>query len=214
VASRAPRGAHDKRYQVPVTSSQPSQGPANAIVTIVHWCDLEGAACKNADRLLGEIRRRYGDDVRLVFRHFVQPTRESGLAHEFARIAHESGRFWEARALLLQAEHAPTRAELEGYAKQLGIDWTEARAALERHAQRSHVTADRLFAQMFEVDAVPAFFVNGRKIGGDVSLPALARVVEEEIAHARTLIDRGVAKDAVYTELTKSGAWRKVSRAN
>jgi protein-disulfide isomerase len=206
--------ADDKRYQVPVTKSQPHQGPDNAIVTIVHWCDLQGVACKNVDPLLGEIRRRYGDDVRLVFRHFSQPTPESGLAHEFARIAHESGKFWEARALLLQAERATTRADLEGYAEQLGIDWNTARAALERHAYRGHVTADRLFAQMFEVDRVPAFFVNGRKIGGEVSLPALARLVDEEIAHARVLIDRGVAKEAVYTELTKNGAWRKVSRAN
>lgn len=205
-----------ERFQVPVSPSQPSRGPADAIVTIVEWCDLEGAACRSTQTLLSQVVARYGAQVRVVFRHFAHPARESQLAHQFARIAHtQAGKFWEAQGLLLASERAVTRADVERYAQQLGLNIEAVRRSLDARDQTGYIAADRLFAQMFGVEEAPALFVNGRRLGREASLPEMQRVIDDEIARAGALVARGVARDQVYAELTKHGIWKRVgSRQN
>jgi protein-disulfide isomerase len=204
-----------RRFQVPVTPSQPSKGPADAVVTIVQWCDLYGDECRRAQALLAQVTARYSEQARLVFRHFAQASREAQLGHEFARIAHtQAAKFWDAQALLLAAEGPPTLADVERYAAQLGLDWPATRTALEQHDHAGYVAADRVFAQMFAVAQVPAVFVNGRRLSGDLSLAPLEALIEDEIARAGKLLARGIPKDQVYAELTRHGAWERVVRKN
>jgi protein-disulfide isomerase len=207
---RSTRLADAERFQIPVTRSQPSRGPSDAIVTIVEWCDLRAGACAQSDAIIEQVLARSGESVRRVFRHFAQPTRGSQLAHQLARIAHEqAGKFWQARALLSRTDAEPTSRDIERYTEQLGLDPSSTRAALDRGTHAGHVTADRVFAQMFGVDSVPAVFVNGRRLEQPLSLAALKSLVNVELAHARELVGRGVPKEQVYAELTKNGTWRR-----
>jgi protein-disulfide isomerase len=212
---KAPRAAAANqeitRYQVPVTSSQPSKGPADAPVTIVEWCDFHLQACKDAEGALATVLSRYGDRVRWVYRHFSQP--QSQEAHEFARIAFEqAGKFWEAKQLLQDAPTAhPSRADFERYAGQLGLDWPRVSAALDKHTHTGHVIADRMFATMFEASSAPAFFVNGRRLEGAPTPPAFTALIDDELARAQALVASGVPKEQVYAELTKNGVWKRVS---
>jgi len=215
VALRADRKAEPaatlERFQIPVTKAQPTRGPADAIVTIVQWCDVRGSACEQVEPVLTTVLAEYGDRIRLVFRHFAQPSNESQMAHELARIAHEqAGKFWEAKALLMQADSEPTRADLERHAEKLGLDLQATRTALDRHSHAGHVTADRLFAQMFGVDSAPAFFVNGRRLTGEPTAAAFEQLIEDELARATELVARGVPRDEIYAELTKDGTWRRL----
>jgi len=209
-AQRLPSPQGAERFQIPVTRSQPSRGPSDAIVTIVEWCDLRAGACARSDAAIEQVLARSGEPVRRVFRHFAQPTRGSQLGHQLARIAHEqAGKFWEARALLSQSDAEPTAPDIERVAEQLGLDASATRAALERGTHAGHVTADRVFAQMFGVDSAPALFVNGRRLEQPVSLAALQSLVDDELAYAKQLVGRGVPKEQVYAELTKNGTWRR-----
>jgi protein-disulfide isomerase len=200
------------RFKVPVTASQPVKGSAEALVTIVEWCNLLGPECEAVDPIVDAVLKEYGDRVRLVFRHYL-PASAPPVADEFARIAFEqAGKFWEARDLLRQGgTETPSPAQLEGYAKQLGLDWNAARAALAQHTHTGHVVADRLFAEMFDVHAVPAFFVNGRRVAGEATLPAFKAVIDDEIQRATQLVAHGVPKNQIYAELTKNGTWKQLS---
>ncbi len=199
-----------KRFQIPVTKSQPSKGPVDAMVTIVEWCDLEGAECRRSEAIGEAVVAQYGDRVRLVFRHFADSTVSSNRLHEFARIAHErAGKFWELRELLGREQVPTDPANFERYAKEIGLDWGNAKEALDSRTFVNHVAADRMFAEMFEVRSAPAFFVNGRRAQGAVTAASLGRMIDEELAHASKLVAGGVPKERIYAELTKNGAWQK-----
>jgi protein-disulfide isomerase len=216
-APRLPESAQAvERFQIPVTRSQPSRGPSDAIVTIVEWCDLSAGPCAKSDAMLEQVLARSGGRARRVFRHFAQPTRGSQLAHQLARIGHEqAGKFWEARALMSQSAAEPTAQDIERYTAQLGLDPSAVRAALERGTHAGHVTADRVFAQMFGVYSAPALFVNGRRLAQPFSLAALQIMVDDELAYAEQLVGRGVPKEQVYAELTKNGTWQRApTRSN
>jgi protein-disulfide isomerase len=199
------------RYQVPVTDSQPSQGPADAPVTIVEWCNFELPTCRAADAVREAVLARHGDQVRWIYRSFTKPSSRWQEPHEFAQIAFEqTGKFWDVKQLLQQSDAAPSRADLERAANALGIDWPKTKAALDEHTYAGHVIADRVFANMFDVGEPPAFFVNGRRLAGTASLQAFEVLIEDEVAHAKKLVASGVPRDRVYAELTKGGLWKRV----
>jgi protein-disulfide isomerase len=156
-----------RRYQVPVSISQPALGPVDALVTVVHFCDFQSDACRQIAPVLDAVQRRQAAELRLVFRHFPPGDEASMRAHELAQIAHVQGaKFWRVRELLLQAPRSTDLVALERVAREAGLDWEQARAALDRHSYGNHVIADRVFADMFEVERAPATFVNGRKVDG------------------------------------------------
>jgi protein-disulfide isomerase len=199
-----------KRYRIPVSSSQPSLGPADALVTIVEWCDLPDAGCSAVDPTLDALRAQFPNELRLVFRHYARPNESSALAHKFARAAHEQGgKFWEARRLLLAHRGDVTQADVERYAGRLGLDWKAVSTAMAANQQTGHITADRLFAGMFDVRDAPALFVNGRPLEGTPTADALEALIIEELARGRQLVASGVRKDEVYAQLTKDGAWNR-----
>jgi protein-disulfide isomerase len=201
-----------KRYQVPVTASQASKGPADAIVTIVEWCDFQLPECKQVDPLLTSLLAEYPEQVRWVYRSFAQATAASQLSHEFARVAHEqAGKFWEAKQLLQDAPGSPTPDDFRRYAEQIGLDWAATNTALDKHTHSGHVVADRMFAQMFDVQEAPAFFVNGRRLAGLATRAAFKRLIDDEVTRATKLVASGVPKQQVYAELTKNGVWKQRS---
>lgn len=200
-----------KRYMVPVTDSQPQLGPKDALVTIVQWCDLPDTGCARFEPTVRKLLADNPETVRFVFRHYGRPEHTgSPIAHYLARAAHQqAGKFWEARSLLLAHPGDMTMAAAEQYATQLGLSWKDVRAAIENRTYATPVTADRVFAGMFDVEQSPAFFVNGRPLGKLATPEQLAQLVDDELHRTVDLIATGVDKANVYAELTKHGAWNK-----
>lgn len=59
----------------------PSQGPADAKVTVEVWSDFQCPYCAKGSTRLQQLREKYGDRIRIVFRHAPLPF------HEHARLA-------------------------------------------------------------------------------------------------------------------------------
>lgn len=213
-AMATPKVAGDvKRYKIPVTSAQPIVGPADALITIVEWCDTPDPACNAIEPALQAARKRYPELVRLVYRHFGRPSQPgSALAHQFLAAAYtQFGKFWEARAVLMAHQGEITRADLERYAGQLGMDWNAIDKAIADHTYAPVVTTDRLFATMFNVEDSPAVFVNGRRVE-TLTQANLDQMIEEEFGNSVQLIAKGVAAEDIYAELTKKGVWTPLKR--
>jgi len=208
-AAAAPIGP--KRYMIPVSATQPKTGATEALVTLIQWCDLPDAACAALEPGIRDVLKQHPDSVRLVFRHYDRPQRPgSRIAHEFARAAHEqAGKFWEARALLLAHSGELTLADAERYTQQLGMDWKSVREAINTETFASSITADRIFASMFDVSEPPALFVNGRPLGNKPSAQQLSQMVTDELKNGGELLAQGINKADVYAELTKAGSWNK-----
>ena len=63
----APGGA--PRYAIPVTSAQPSKGPANALVTVVVFSEFQCPFCSRMLPITEQMLREYPTQVRVVWRN-------------------------------------------------------------------------------------------------------------------------------------------------
>lgn len=198
-----------KRYKVPVSVSQPARGSEKALVTIVEWCDLTGAACRQSEKLIAGLRKVHGEELRHVWRHF--PGEQTEACRDLHELAHtvfeQHGKFWELREALLQFDRSPTAEELDAQLTLLGLDSVALRRGLEKHTHAGYVVADAFFASKFGVTKAPALFVNGQKLEGELTQDNLGKLVEQELRHARSVAAQSVARDKLYEEITEGGLW-------
>jgi protein-disulfide isomerase len=162
-------------------STGASLGPASAPVVLVEFSDFQCPACQRAEDSLQRVRTRYGDRVRLVFRHFPLPMhKDARLAAEAAACAQEQGRFWEMHDKLFENQRALSAPELKRTAIQLGLSADEFAQCLDSGKQAQRVADDIAAGRSYGVSATPTFLVNGRPLSGG-RYEALARVIDEEL---------------------------------
>jgi len=194
------------RFKVPVTRSQPSLGPSDALVTVIEWCDLYGESCRKTDRLLSAALERHPGDVRRIFRHIAEPSAVAERAHELACVAHEHGKFWELRKQLATHDAPPSLGELREHASRIGLDWAPAERALDRREHAGNIATDRALAASLDVHRAPSIFVNGKRFEGEPSAQALDAMIDGELDRARELLGTGAARDRIYAEIVRHAA--------
>ncbi len=161
------------------------RGPLDAPVTVVEYGDFECPYCGQAEPVVRELLREFGD-VRYVWRHLplndVHPNTQ--LAAEAAEAASDQGAFWEMHDLLLAHQHALRPSDLIGYAGQLGLDVERFTNDLRQHAGAARVAEDVDSADLSGVSGTPTFFVNGRRHYGTYDIAALSAAVRAAGARA------------------------------
>jgi protein-disulfide isomerase len=200
-------------YKVPLGDS-PARGGAAPKVTLVAFSEFQCPFCGRVTPMLDQILKTYGDDVRLVFKHRPLPFHDratpAALAAEAAR---EQGKFWEMHDKLFANQRALGAAELERYAADLGLDVARWKAASTGAGARARVDADAALADQLAVNGTPSFFINGRPLVGAQPFAAFKALIDEELARADQKLKLGVARAALYAELTRDGQVRGVAPA-
>jgi Na+/H+ antiporter NhaA len=162
------------------------RGPIDAPVTVVEYGDFECPYCGQAEPVVRELLRDFGD-VRYVWRHLplndVHPRTQ--LAAEAAEAAADQGAFWEMHDLLLVNQDALGPSDLIAYAEQLGLDIEGFTNALRTHAGAARVAEDVDSADISGVSGTPTFFINGRRHYGAYDTATLSAAVR--VAGARAL---------------------------
>jgi Na+/H+ antiporter NhaA len=161
------------------------RGPIVAPVTVVEYGDFECPYCGQAEPVVRELLRDFGD-VRYVWRHLplndVHPNAQ--LAAEAAEAAADQGSFWEMHDLLFDHQDALRPGDLTGYAEQLGLDVERFTNALRRHTGALRVADDVDGADLSGVSGTPTFFINGRRHYGAYDTAALSAAVRAAGARA------------------------------
>ena len=161
------------------------RGPVDAPVTVVEYGDFECPYCGQAERVVRELLREFGD-VAYVWRHLpladVHP--HAQLAAEAAEAAADQGAFWEMHDLLLDHQDALRLDDLVGYAEQLGLDLDRFTTALREHAGTGRVAEDVDGADLSGVSGTPTFFINGRRHYGAYDIATLSAAVHAAGARA------------------------------
>ena len=155
------------------------RGPLEAPVTVVEYGDFECPYCGQAEPVVRELLRDFGD-IRYVWRHVplsdVHP--HAQLAAEAAEAAAEQGGFWELHDLLLQHQDALDPDDLIGYAEQLGLDVDRFAKFLRERAGAARVAEDVDSADLSGVAGTPTFFINGRRHYGAYDIGTLSLAVK------------------------------------
>ena len=161
------------------------RGPLDAPVTVVEYGDFECPYCGQAEPVVRELLRDFGD-VRYVWRHLplndVHPNTQ--LAAEASEAAADQGAFWEMHDLLLAHQDALRPNDLIGYAKRLGLDLERFTNHLREQAGAARVAEDVDSADLSGVSGTPTFFVNGRRHYGAYDIDTLSGAVRAAGARA------------------------------
>jgi cyclophilin family peptidyl-prolyl cis-trans isomerase/protein-disulfide isomerase len=152
-----------------VTQEDWVKGPSDASVTIIEYCDFQGAGCAQVAPVLTRLQTKYPGDVRVVYRHFpLANDDKAALATQAAEAAGLQGKFWEMHDLLFKQQK-----DWAGLSVDQFQDWVAKRAGelkldVEKFKKDMNSSAAAAFAkdafernQTIGMPGVPFLVVNG-----------------------------------------------------
>ena len=155
------------------------RGPVDAPVTVLEYGDFECPFCGQAEPVLRELLRDFGD-VAYVWRHLplndVHPNAQR--AAEAAEAAAEQDAFWEMHDLLLARQDALSYRDLLRYAEELGLDVEQFEEDLRTRSGAGRVAQDVDSADLSGVSGTPTFFVNELRHYGAYDIATLSAAVK------------------------------------
>ena len=192
-------------YAVPIGKS-PAFGSPSAKVTLVMAMDFDCPFCRRAFDTVDELRKKYGKDLRVVYKPYVVHPKTARLPAEAVCAAHKQGK-WRQLAELIWTKAFDLRSvdsdafspdNITALAKQAKLD-------MKRYAQDLQPCADEVreehaSMQKLGVWATPTFFINGRYIAGAKPLGEFSALIDEEMAKASAAIKAGVKADQYYEQ--------------
>lgn len=196
---RRPEPAPTDVFAVPVDGN-PSEGPADALVTIVKGYEYACPFCQKVKPTLEQLHKDYGDKVRVVYKQFVvhpQTATEPALA---VCAAHQQGKFLEMDKIMWTKAFEVRkfdRANMEALAGELKLDLAKFKADMDGMC-KDYIKNDQVALQQMGQGATPTFFINGRYMSGAQPLPAFKAIVDEEIKKAEERIAKGTARGDYY----------------
>ena len=186
-----------------------SEGPDDALVTIVEWSDFECQFCKRNAPVLDQLRLEFGADLRVVYRYLpLAFHRHANMSAEAAVEAGMQGKFWPFHDQLYAHQTALTRADLEKYAAAVGLDMTKFKRALDERSHREVVAADDAAGNALGISGTPTMFINGQAIVGAQPYENLRAVVVAQLDQAKRLVASGLARRDVYAVIAGAGVQR------
>jgi protein-disulfide isomerase len=166
--------------RVPVDRRDHTRGAQNAIVTLVEYGDYQCPHCAAANPVMHFLEGRYGQVLRIVFRHFpmteVHPV--APIAAEAAEYAGDHGLFWEMHDAIFANQHQLSVRLLFTLAGTLSLSQMGLRDSIARSLHADKIQADFIGGVRSGVNGTPTFFVNGLRHNGDYSAPELSASIQ------------------------------------
>lgn len=193
-------------YRVPLGDAQ-TRGKDTALVTIVEWSDFQCPFCKRVPPTLKTLETKYGDDLRIAFKHnplaFHKDAMSAAIA---AEAAGKQGKFWEMHDKLFENNKSLTNANFKVWAGELGLDAKRFNRDLSDSGIRTAVEKMQAEGVTLGARGTPAFFVNGRFLSGAQPAAAFQALIDEEMTKAKALVASGVSRKDVYAKTIALGA--------
>jgi protein-disulfide isomerase len=167
----------------------PTRGPADAVVTIVEFGDLQCPHCKEAqptiEKLLTEEK-----NVRLVFQHFPLPmhnwaAKAAAYADCVAHTSNDAGWKFIQGTYDAQADLTEANADdkLNAIADAIGIKSTDIALCAAKSETIGRVERSVELGRSVNVTSTPTLFINGRMVGGGIPYDSLKSLVEYTAQH-------------------------------
>jgi len=179
-----PDGAEAKPLAATPRKEAPSRGPADARVTVEEWSDFQCPFCSRGAQTVTQLRQKYGDKIRIVFRQAPLPFHDHARQAALASLAaHEQGRFWEFHDALFAHQNALDRASLEALAGKLGLDVARFRRSLDANTWGAYVDQELAEMRSRGIQGTPTFFINGEAVVGAQPIEEFTKRIDAALAH-------------------------------
>jgi protein-disulfide isomerase len=169
--------------QAAIATGGAAFGPENSKVKLVEFSDFECPYCSRAATVVHQIKEKYGDKVRFVFRQFPLPMHSNARgAAEAALAANAQGKFWEFHDELFKNQQALGRPQLEEHAKKSGLNMAEFKKSLDEKKFGAEVDADMKLGEKVSVQGTPTMFLNGARVENPTDFTAIAALIDAALA--------------------------------
>ena len=157
-------------------------GNPNAAVTVVEFGDFECPVCGREEPVAKEIRSKYADRIRFVFRQF--PIHSHLFAKRMAEAsecAADQGKFWEAVETLYAHQDDLSEDRLKRDAADIGLDMGKFSQCMDSGADAARVNRDREDGKALGVVGTPTIFVGRQVLSGVPDLEDFSRAIDQEL---------------------------------
>lgn len=184
-ASSAPTRVKDwQRYATPGTRI----GPADAPVTIIEFSDFQCPFCARHAETLRRLRKKHGDQVSIVFRHFpltgIHPHATS--AALAAECAGAQQRFEPYHDVLFQRQDSIGSTSWMAFAREAAVpDSVKFQRCMNDREHASRIEQDLAAGRSLGVDSTPTSVINGMKVTGAMDEATVTSMVEEALRRDR-----------------------------
>jgi protein-disulfide isomerase len=172
-------------FRVDVAGTGPAKGSDKAPITIVEFSDFQCPYCSRVNPAIKQVRDKYGDKVRVVFRQFPlamhDNARKAGEA-SLCAAEQDNALFWKLHDAMFADQQNLSVEGLKGMAGTLeGLDSVAFNECLDSDRQAEKVEQDLQDGTKAGVSGTPAFFVNGRFLSGAATLETFAEIIDDEL---------------------------------
>jgi protein-disulfide isomerase len=158
------------------------QGSSTAKVTLVQYGDYQCPYCGEAYPIIKSIQKRFGSDLRFVFRNFpiteAHPFAETGA--EIAEAAGAQGKFWEMHDFLYENQQSLSNVDFFArFAKEkLGLDGKRLKEEVLNRTYTPRIKEDFMSGVRSGVNGTPTFFINDYRHNGSYDYEVLEEAIE------------------------------------
>lgn len=163
----------------------PIKGGGSASVSIVEFSDFQCPFCSKGANVLAAIEKKYGNKVKIAFKHFPLPFHaQARIAAEASMCANEQGvkLFWKMHDAMFADQSKLDQTNLIATAKKIGAKEAEFKVCLESGKFKAKIDADMAEGTNIGIKSTPTFFVNGKLINGAQPIEVFSEVIDEELA--------------------------------
>ena len=158
------------------------RGNPDASLTLVEYGDYECPFCSRATGSIDEVRARFGEDLRYVWRH-LPLERVHPRAFDAARAAEAAGlqgKYFEMGTQLFEHQDDLEWSDIYRYAVAIGCDIErfDHDVRVDPSKVLHRVQDDAQDAELMDLNSTPTFFVNGKRHKGPWDSASLIRTLE------------------------------------
>ena len=158
-------------------------GDPLAPFTLIEFIDYESEKCVQVHEMVKEIMQTYKGKINFNFRHFpmVNIHQRAHKAAEAAIGAAQEGMFLEMHEILLKNRRHLGTITLKSYAKEIGITNKAFLNNLINSKYGWYVQDDLKYGIDLGVKEAPAFFINGEKLEGNITVKSLREFINNAL---------------------------------
>lgn len=158
-------------------------GSQEAKIKIVEFFDYECPYCRRIQPTLDEIRRRYPNDVAIIYRHFPLPYHSAAYPSAIAsECANEQGKFESYHAALFEHHGFSKSLNWTNLAMAVGIDdLMRFQECVNLETYSGKITHDMQLAESVQISGVPTLIVEGNIFEGIIAVNELDKIIQDAI---------------------------------
>jgi len=161
-------------------TGRPALGNPAAGLVIVEFADFECPICHDEFYQIREFVSRHSNEVYYIYRHYPIKGNNSMYLAKASMCANEQGKFWQFHdKLFIDQGQIESDTAVSDIAKQSGLSLPQFDQCQKADKYGSLIFEDMNDAVNLGAQGTPTFFVNGRKLEGEVTLADWEKILSK-----------------------------------